>query len=100
MSKALAAAVIVAGLGAFTAGDSIAQSNTNARSGVVDQRAGHAVATNGKVTICHIPPGNPANRHTIVVGEAAVSAHLAHGDHLGACGSGGGGVIMPPTGPS
>ncbi len=38
-----------------------------------------------KVTICHIPPGNPANAHTITVGAPAVRAHLAHGDHLGAC---------------
>ncbi len=38
-----------------------------------------------KVTICHIPPGNPANAHTITVGAPAVDAHLAHGDTLGAC---------------
>src|SRR5215208_3529281 len=38
-----------------------------------------------KVTICHIPPGNPANAHTISVGEAAVPAHLAHGDFIGSC---------------
>src|SRR5262245_38994447 len=38
-----------------------------------------------KVTLCHLPPGNPANPQTITVAEAAVSAHLAHGDRLGAC---------------
>ena len=38
-----------------------------------------------KTTICHIPPGNPANQHTLCVGNAAVPAHLAHGDHVGAC---------------
>jgi len=38
-----------------------------------------------RVTLCHVPPGNPANAHTIVVGQAAVPAHLAHGDSLGAC---------------
>ena len=38
-----------------------------------------------KVTICHIPPGNPENQHTIIVGAPAVPAHLAHGDHVGAC---------------
>ena len=39
-----------------------------------------------KVTICHVPPGNPANEHTITVSENAVPAHLAHGDYLGECG--------------
>jgi hypothetical protein len=38
-----------------------------------------------KVTLCHIRPGNPANAQTISVGQAAVAAHLAHGDSLGEC---------------
>jgi hypothetical protein len=38
-----------------------------------------------KVKICHIPPGNPDNAHTITVSQNAVDAHLAHGDTLGAC---------------
>jgi hypothetical protein len=39
-----------------------------------------------KVTICHIPPGNPANAHTITVGAPAVPAHLEnHGDSIGEC---------------
>jgi hypothetical protein len=38
-----------------------------------------------KVTICHIPPGNPGNAHTITVGASAVDAHLGHGDYLGPC---------------
>ena len=38
-----------------------------------------------KVLICHIPPGNPGNEHTISVSVNAVPAHLAHGDHLGPC---------------
>ncbi len=37
------------------------------------------------VEICHIPPGNPDQRHTISVAPSAVAAHLAHGDYLGAC---------------
>lgn len=41
--------------------------------------------SSAKVCICHIPPGNPSNLHTICVGEAAVPAHLAHGDYLGEC---------------
>ena len=43
-------------------------------------------ARGGKlVTLCHVPPGNPAGAQTISVGEAAVRAHLAHGDEVGAC---------------
>ena len=38
-----------------------------------------------KVVICHVPPGNPSNAHTISVSESAVPAHLAHGDSIGAC---------------
>lgn len=37
------------------------------------------------VAICHYPPGNPANAHTILVGAAAVPAHRGHGDTLGSC---------------
>jgi hypothetical protein len=39
----------------------------------------------GKVTLCHIPPGNPSRAHTLIVGEPAVRAHLMHGDTLGPC---------------
>lgn len=39
-----------------------------------------------KTTICHIPPGNPANAHTLCIGNPAVAHHLKnHGDHLGPC---------------
>ena len=38
-----------------------------------------------KVTICHLPGGNPGNQHTITVGAPATDAHLAHGDSLGEC---------------
>jgi hypothetical protein len=39
-----------------------------------------------KVCICHIPPGNPDNAHTICIGEPAVAAHIRnHGDYLGEC---------------
>lgn len=49
-----------------------------------------------KTTVCHIPPGNPANKHTICVGNPAVPAHLAHGDFLGSC-CGAGTPTPPPT---
>ena len=38
-----------------------------------------------KTTICHFPPGNSANAHTLCVGKSAVLAHLDHGDYLGTC---------------
>jgi len=40
-----------------------------------------------KVTLCHVPLGNPDNEQTIRVGAAAVDSHIGHhaGDHLGAC---------------
>ena len=38
-----------------------------------------------KVKVCHIPPGNEGNAHTIEISESALSAHLGHGDTLGAC---------------
>lgn len=40
---------------------------------------------NKKVVVCHIPPGNPANAHSICISPNGVPAHLAHGCHLGDC---------------
>ena len=42
---------------------------------------------NGKVLICHVPPGNPDNAHTICISENAVPGHFANhkGDHCGPC---------------
>jgi hypothetical protein len=50
----------------------------------------HAGAGNSdtpkKVTICHIPPGNPDNAHTITISENAWKAHHEnHGDYMGEC---------------
>ena len=39
-----------------------------------------------KVTLCHLPPGNPGNQQTLTVGGEAHKAHLNHGDTLGECG--------------
>ncbi|HEY7472917.1 MAG TPA: hypothetical protein VIE68_11280 [Gemmatimonadota bacterium] len=53
-----------------------------------------------KVLVCHVPPGNPENPHTIEVGESAVPAHLAHGDTEGACAEeipAGEGEVTPPA---
>lgn len=55
-----------------------------------------AAAPQEKVVVCHAPPGNPENAHTIVIGAPAAEAHLANhpDDSLGACGDddGGGGA--------
>ena len=44
-----------------------------------------APAWAAKIEVCHIPPGNPGNLHTITISEHALQAHLAHGDFLGDC---------------
>jgi hypothetical protein len=39
-----------------------------------------------KKTICHFPPGNPLNAHTISVGHHAAEKHMIkHGDTIGDC---------------
>lgn len=37
-------------------------------------------AGEAKVEICHFPPGNPDNFHTILISQSALPAHLSHGD--------------------
>ena len=41
------------------------------------------------VDVCHKPPGDPDNAHTISIGESALEAHLAHGDDAETCTSNG-----------
>jgi hypothetical protein len=43
------------------------------------------IPDNDKAIICHAPSGDPAKGHTIEIGQAAVSAHMDHGDTMGAC---------------
>ncbi len=42
-----------------------------------------------KVDVCHTPPDNLDNAHTISIGGSALEDHLAHGDTEGACTSSG-----------
>ena len=43
------------------------------------------------ICICHVPPGNIAKRHNIIIGASALQAHMGeHGyeamfDHVGTC---------------
>jgi hypothetical protein len=95
----LSAMAAVLGLGLIIGCDSQPADSTSQRAaalaachlddGTIDLNADlHACdpQSTKKTTICHIPPGNPANAHTICVGNPAVPAHLRnHGDYLGAC---------------
>lgn len=40
---------------------------------------------NHKFEVCHIPPSDPDNFHTITISENALDAHEAHEDFLGTC---------------
>jgi hypothetical protein len=51
-------------------------------SGITDAQT---LGAGDKETICHRPPGNRDNTHTIVVGPSALPAHLNHGDDPGPC---------------
>ncbi|MDA0323219.1 MAG: hypothetical protein O2923_10970 [Verrucomicrobia bacterium] len=37
------------------------------------------------ITICHRPPGNSDNGHSITIGISALDPHLNHGDTVGSC---------------
>lgn len=81
--------LLAGGCGGSPAGDEPPDSQTP-QSGGLGGKAGDD-ATPGKVTLCHIPPGNPANAHTISVSTSAWPAHARHGDTLGPCDAGTGG---------
>jgi hypothetical protein len=54
--------------------------------------ASEAGGGSDKITICHVPPGNPANAHTLVVSRNGWNGHQRHkGDYAGPCGGSGGG---------
>jgi hypothetical protein len=59
---------------------------TGSEEGYVTAANGAKTCMGHKELICHIPPGNPANAHTICVGHPAVEPHVTlHHDTLGAC---------------
>ncbi len=64
----------------WTAADSLATDY------IVEYRPTITTASSGKTAVCHIPPGNPDNAHTIVIADSAVDRHVSqHGDSIGAC---------------
>ena len=52
---------------------------------LLDEGVNNHDSNDDKVKVCHIPPGNPGNAHTIKISKSALAAHLAHGDTQGAC---------------
>ncbi len=55
-------------------------------SGTICYEAADAcLPTTGKVTICHIPPGNPGKAKTLSVDAGSAVDHLVHGDTFGPC---------------
>ncbi|MDP1728245.1 MAG: T9SS type A sorting domain-containing protein [Bacteroidota bacterium] len=54
---------------------------------VIDARSTGGSASNPKVYLCHLPPGNPSNAQTLSISINAVPSHLGlhSGDRLGSC---------------
>jgi hypothetical protein len=46
---------------------------------------GIAFAGSAKLDVCHIPPGNPDNYHSIAISDKALATHLTHSDLVGSC---------------
>lgn len=63
--------------------------NSNSNSNSNNQQTGEIktdpIPANEQVTICHVPPGNAAARHTLTISKSALKAHLDHGDFEGSC---------------
>lgn len=55
---------------------------TVAAAGVV---TGDLASGGDKMTICHVPPGNPGAARTMEVSHQSWPSHEGHGDHEGAC---------------
>ena len=61
--------------------------NLTINGGTLNVYVSNPLSGSGKVTICHVPPGNPTAKRVLVIPASAVAGHLAHGDHLGTCGA-------------
>ncbi|MFZ2403915.1 MAG: hypothetical protein WAW41_02185 [Methylobacter sp.] len=59
-------------------GTPVAHSDSNKRSTSDSGNKSHQ-----KITVCHVPPGNPANKHTIHIAYSAWAAHKEHKNNIG-----------------
>jgi hypothetical protein len=83
LSLALASGALV---GCISSGEGTSESESSYDTALRIQAAKDSANGNvGKVTICHLPPGNPSHVLILSVGSPAVKAHLAHGDSIGDC---------------
>jgi hypothetical protein len=80
-----AASTVSQGTTALTQLVSGKNSSKSPKGGAAQSKGSSTKQYGQKVLICHIPPGNPDNAHTISVAPSAVPAHLAHGDTPGPC---------------
>jgi hypothetical protein len=71
------------GEGRGRAEDALDEPRGGPKKGRAERREGGPGAE--KITICHVPPGNPDARHTIRIGAPAWEAHRRHGDTHGPC---------------
>ena len=65
--------------------DGVSPDDGHGHGGDTGDGEGDADKDKCKITICHYPPGNPENAHTITIGCPAWKAHAAHGDTEGEC---------------
>ena len=82
--SALVALVACGGESPLLTGADDAMSATES-SNVTGLATSAQTAKQTKVTICHVPPGNPDNAQEITIAEALLAAHFTHGDTLGTC---------------
>lgn len=94
----LAIATILGG-GSMLASSTVYADSNNEKSNNGNSDSGHSNNGNSdsdyrgkndepkKISICHVPPGNPNNKHTIHIGFSAWPAHRDNhgGDYLGSC---------------
>lgn len=70
----------------LTTGTVVLQGANSSRQTIVITSGFQGIAATGDTfAICHIPPGNPQNAHTLTISENAWPAHQKHGDTIGSC---------------